>query len=467
MATIRKRKNSYQIRVSGGYDAHGKQIIHQKTWTPEKDLTARQIEKALQREVVLFEEQCEKGQFLDGSIKFERFSELWLKEHAEKQLRETTVFYYRKMLVPINAIIGHIKLDRIQPHHLLDCYSRLAAEGRKGGSYKPIIDFSAYIKENGLSKTELARRAELSKCVIDAICAQKSVAETSAVKVSQAIGKPLKEAFSPLSDGVTPLAGKTLLNYHRLISSILETAVKWQIILANPCSRIQPPKAERKEARCLDEHEAALILEKLEGEPLKYRTLFTLLLYTGMRRGEICGLAWNDIDMQSGIIDINKSSLYLPGKGVFDDQTKNVSSTRIIKVSRSVLALLQEYRAEQLKEMLEQGTAWQGERDGSCKVFTQSNGKPIHPHSVTLWFEKFVERHNLPSACVHSLRHTNASLMIAAGVDLRTVSKRLGHAQMSTTSNIYAHAIRTADEMAADTLDDILNPKASAGKRKA
>jgi integrase len=217
----------------------------------------------------------------------------------------------------------------------------------------------------------------------------------------------------------------------------------------------------------LDEHEAAIILEKLEGEPLKYRTLFTLLLYTGMRRGEICGLAWNDIDMQSGIIDINKSSLYLPGKGVFDDQTKNVSSTRIIKVSRSVLALLQEYRAEQLKEMLEQGTAWQGERDGNCKVFTQSNGKPIHPHSVTLWFEKFVDRHNLPSACVHSLRHTNASLMIAAGVDLRTVSKRLGHAQMSTTSNIYAHAIRTADEMAADTLDDILNPKASAGKRKA
>ncbi len=467
MATIRKRNNSYQIRVSGGYDAHGKQIIHQKTWTPDKDMTERQVEKALQREVVLFEEQCEKGQFLDGSIKFERFSELWLKEHAEKQLRETTVFHYRKMLVQINAIIGHIKLDRIQPHHLLDCYSRLEKEGRKGGTYKPIIDLGAYLKEQGISKAELARRADISKCVIDYICAQKSVAETSAVKVSQAIGKPLKEAFSPLSEGVTPLAGKTLLNYHRLISSILETAVKWQIILANPCSRVQPPKAERKEARYLDEQEAALILEKLQGEPLKYKTIITLLLYTGMRRGEICGLSWGDIDMQNGIIDIHKSSLYLPGKGVFDDKTKNASSTRIIKVSRSVLDLLKEYRAEQLKEMLEQGTAWQGDSEGGGKVFTQSNGKPIHPHSVTLWFEKFIERHNLPSVCIHSLRHTNATLMIAAGVDLRTVSKRLGHAQMSTTSNIYAHAIRLADEMAADTLDDILNPTANASKRKA
>lgn len=468
MATVRKRNGSYQIRVSGGYDAHGKQIVYQKTWKPEKGMTARQEEKALQREVILFEEQCANGQFLDGSVKFEIFADMWMKEYAEKQLRATTVFNYRKMLVPINAIIGHIRLERLQPHHLLDCYTKLQEEGRQtNSSYKPSIDFTAYLTEHSLSKSELSRRSGVSFQVIGSICANKSIAETSAIKVSKAIGMNLKEAFSPLSEETVPLSGKTVLNYHRLISSILETAVKWQVILSNPCARVQPPKAERKEARYLDDKEAMLILEKLEQEPLKYKTLFTLLLYSGMRRGEICGLTWNDVDMKSGVIDINKSSLYLPGKGVFDDQTKNITSTRSIKVPSFVIDQLQQLRKEQIKDIFEQGTAWEGKRDGCGKIFTQSSGKPIHPHSVTDWFEKFIARHDLPSACVHSLRHTNATLMIASGVDLRTVSKRLGHAQMSTTANIYTHAIRTADEMAADTLDNLLTPEIATDKKKA
>lgn len=466
MATIRKRNGSYQIRVSGGYDAHGKQIIYQKTWKPEKGMTERQEEKALQKETVLFEEQCARGQFLDGSIKFETFSEMWLKEYAEKQLRATTVFNYRKMLEPINANIGHLRLDRIQPHHLMTCYEKLE-QSRSNMTYRPIFDFNEYIISNGISKTELSRRAGVSFSVVGSVCANKSIAEATAEKLSKAVGMTLKTAFVPLSDTPEPLSGKTILNYHRLISSIMETAVKWQVILSNPCGRVQPPKAERKEARYLDDKEAILILEKLEEEPLKYRALFTLLLYSGMRRGEICGLTWNDLDVKNGIIDINKSSLYLPGKGVFDDQTKNASSERSIKIPSFVVELLQELRREQITEIFTLGTAWEGKSDGEGKIFTQSTGKPIHPHTVTDWFEKFIARHDLPSACVHSLRHTNATLMIASGVDLRTVSKRLGHAQMTTTANIYTHAIRTADEIAADTLGNILNPATAAKEKKA
>lgn len=459
MATIRKRNGSYQIRVSCGYDTNGKQIVHQKTWKPEKPMTAKQEEKELQRVAVLFEEQCSKGQFMDASMKFADFAAMWLKEYAEKQLRATTIYNYTNMLVPINEIIGHIRLDRIQPHHLLACYNKLQESGRqKGNTYKPAFDLTAYLQEKSLSKKEFSRCADVSFQVVASICAGRSVSEVSANKVSNTIGTELKNAFTPARETDTSLSGKTVLNYHRLISSILETAVKWQIIIANPCSRVQPPKAERKEARYLDDNEAMQILEKLEQEPLKYRTMFTLLLYSGMRRGEICGLTWADVDMKSGIIDINKSSLYLPGKGVFDDKTKNVTSTRSIKIPAFVIELLAEWKRDQTISMIQMGTAWIGERDESRKIFTQSNGKPIHPSSVTDWFEKFIEKYSLPSACVHSLRHTNATLMIASGVDLRTVSKRLGHAQMSTTANIYTHAIRTADEMAAETIDNILRP---------
>jgi integrase len=92
------------------------------------------------------------------------------------------------------------------------------------------------------------------------------------------------------------------------------------------------------------------------------------------------------------------------------------------------------------------------------RLFTQEDGKPIHPDTITGWFRDFIAKTDLPKISIHSLRHTNITLLIAAGVPLRTVSYRAGHAQTSTTANIYSHAICTADEMAAGALDDILTP---------
>ena len=455
MATITKRKGSYLIRVSCGYDTNGKQIIYSKTWKPDKVMTQKQEEKELQKIAVLFEEQCASGQYLDGSIKFSDFTKTWIEQYARKQLRATTIFNYELLLERVNAIIGHIRLDRLQPHHLLECYEKLQ-NTEKTMSFVPVIDFNKFISDNYNSKAHFSRECNVSNQVVASICSFRAISKACADKICDANNLPFKTAFKP-SEQAKTLSGKTLLNYHRLISSVLETAVKWQIIISNPCKRVSPPKAEKKEARYLDEKQAFEIIQALETEPLKYKTLFVLLLYSGMRRGEICGLSWADIDFRNGIIDINKSSLYLPEKGIFDDTTKNKSSMRSIKVPPFVIELLKDLRKEQLQEMFKQGTAWQGSRDAQEKIFTQANGKPIHPCSVTDWFEKFLERHNLPDISVHSLRHTNATLLIASGVDLRTVSKRLGHAQMTTTANIYTHAIRTADERASQVLDDMFS----------
>jgi integrase len=191
--------------------------------------------------------------------------------------------------------------------------------------------------------------------------------------------------------------------------------------------------------------------------------MITLFLYTGMRRGELCGLEWKDIDFNNGLIDINKSSLYLADKGVFQDDTKNFSSKRVIKVPDQALCLLKDYKQTQGSEKLKLGSKW----DEHGKIFTQWNGKPIHPDSVTGWFHDFIDRNRLPYISVHSLRHTNATLLIASGVDLRTVSKRLGHANMTTTGNIYTHAIQSADERAAEALGDILSPGSNKQEKKA
>lgn len=151
----------------------------------------------------------------------------------------------------------------------------------------------------------------------------------------------------------------------------------------------------------------------------------------------------------------------MPTKVYF--KTIQSSSKRVIKVPDQALSLLKEYKKAQGAEKMELGSKW----DEHGKIFTQWNGKPIHPDSVTGWFRDFIHRNNLPYVSIHSLRHTNATLLIASGVDLRTVSKRLGHANMTTTGNIYTHAIQTADERAAEVLGDILSPGASKGEKKA
>ena len=125
-----------------------------------------------------------------------------------------------------------------------------------------------------------------------------------------------------------------------------------------------------------------------------------------------------------------------------------------MKVSADVVTMLKAWRAEQSKQRLRMGDQWQD----SDRLFTAWNGAPIRPDVITAWFHKFVTKNGLPPIHIHSLRHTNATLLIAAGTNLTTVAARLGHANSTTTSKIYAHAIKSADQAAAEVLQDILHP---------
>ena len=115
--------------------------------------------------------------------------------------------------------------------------------------------------------------------------------------------------------------------------------------------------------------------------------------------------------------------------------------------------MLKEYRKWQIEQRFKAGSEW----IDTDRLFTQWNGLPIYPDTVTDWFSKFIKRNDLPYVTLHSLRHTNATLMIAEGMDVCVVSKRLGHASSSTTLNIYAHALQSKDKVAADSLENVLN----------
>lgn len=256
------------------------------------------------------------------------------------------------------------------------------------------------------------------------------------------------------------LSGNTANHYHRLISSMLGDAVKWQLIPSNPAEQVPPPKIERKRAPHYDEAQTAAMLEALATESLKYQVMINVAIFGGLRRGELMGLTWPDINFEEDTITINQASQYIPGTGSFTKPPKTDSSARTIKMPKATMSMLRTLKRVQSENILQCGELWQGDNE----VFTSDDGKRMHPDTITKWWRKFIKRHELPEMNFHGLRHTSATLLISEGISATNVSSRLGHASTSTTVNIYAHALKSKDQEAADRFDGMQREMASRTK---
>lgn len=291
-------------------------------------------------------------------------------------------------------------------------------------------------------------------------------------------------------------APKTIKHVHNLISSIFSMAIKWNIVTDNPCDRVVPPKqipacdkvkyftveqteifiglldqrytsTYRSHDRIDDTGIAYHVDEYTETRtvPTQFKLFYLLAIYCGMRRGEILALEWSDLDFSNNSISITKSTTIANGKPI-TKTPKTKASIRKISVPAFLMELARNYRREQLQYRLSLGSEWVGEN----YVFIQANGKQMHPDTPYNKFKSIIRCYNahiikeeekLPEISLHGLRHTSATLMISQNVDIRTVSNRLGHAQTSTTLDIYSHALQKMDEQASSALDTLLNHKIS------
>lgn len=455
MATVKKRGKSYQIRCYDAYDVHGKQVERTMTWHPPEGMSEKRAEKEAQHQAALFEEQVRNGLVAEEKVKFSVFAERWFNDYAVTQLRPRTLNRYKDLMRRIEPEIGHLYLDKIRPGHLIALYKKLALP-QKAVHYRSKADIKAYVQDQGMTQKELAGRAGISVRVMYALSHGDNISASSAKKLAAALGPDAKRLLAPVKEELC-LSNKTILHYHRLISSMLHTAVYWQLIPANPAERVQPPKVGRQKALFLDDRQSIRLLELLQDAPMPYRTAITMLLFTGMRRGELLGLKWSDINFEVSTINIERSLLYLSEQGLFEDDTKTDGSHRVIKVPQTAMQVLAEYQKWQQKQRLLMGTAW----GNSDYVFTTSEGQTMRPDTLTNWFHAFIIKTDLPPIHLHSLRHTNATLQIANGVPLTTVASNLGHADSSTTTKIYAHAIQSAAAASAEMMDHLLNPVGS------
>lgn len=355
MASVEKRGNSYRIKVSCGYKTDGKQVTQKMTWTPDPNMTEKQVEKELQRQVVLFEEECRRGQVV-SAVKFEAFAEEWFEEYAKLNLKSTTYTRQRQLTKRVYAAIGHIRLDRLTTREIQKFINSLTQDG-----------------------------------------------------VNENTGKPLSR--------------KTMIHYLSFISTVIDYAIKMNMISDNPCRRVTIPKGSKKERKILTIEETEEFFKLLKTAPLKYQAFFTLDIYSGMRRGEMLGLEWKDIDFQTGVIHIQRTSNYTKAKGIYTDTTKTENSVRFVKVPMEIVEVLLLYKKEQDEERIKLDSKWH-ETD---RLFVKYDGQHMNPQTPYGWLKEFCEKNNFPFYGIHQFRHLHTNLLIGAGIDPTTVSGILGN----------------------------------------
>lgn len=388
MASISQKPNgTYLVRISCGKDDFGRPINRSKVFKPSKpNLSFQKLNKELNEFIRAFESEVLSGEYSTkkASLTVAKFSEEYLDVKRTSLSPNTMVFYEKVIDEYIIPLFGKMKLNELKTYHVQKFIQFLATDK---GRYDG--------KEGHISASTVKR-------------------------------------------------------YTTVLRSMLTMAYKLEYMDDDIglSRRLEFPKESDVEVEVYTFEEVKTILESLKEEPINIKFIIELALYTGLRRGEIVGLKWSDIDIEKKTLSV-KRSIYKPhGEKAREKAPKSKSSIRTIGIPNCLIPTLLEYKANQEIHASYMGDKW----NSLGYVFTEIDGQVMNPHTPTKQFSKFLKRHNIRHLKFHGLRHTSATLLLASGCDIKTVSTRLGHSDIDTT-NIYVHCLESVDMMAANTFD--------------
>lgn len=410
MASIRPRKNkqgeitSYAIRVNRGRDTDGKQLKpYTMSWNRPDGWSDKAAQRELARVAGQFEADCSAGRILtkeQRAARVEAERQAAEKKQRELEQRVTLRKYANEVFMPrksatfsenarasytqtlerIFKYLGDMKLEEIRPY-----------------------DIAGFLL--ALQTTERVQSSKDKKCVTTE----------------------------------KPLSFSTIIKHYTVLHGVLRMAYMDDLIPVNPMDKVERPKQRKgeqsAEVEALTVEEAKRLLVCLGKEPLQWQALIRLMLDTGCRRGEICGLKWSCVDFIENQITIENNLQYSSDKGVYNTSPKG-GKARVVDVDENIMHLLKELKES--RKLLD--------INGYC--FLSADGTAMHPQTPTRYMEKFGQRYGFPGLHPHMLRHTAASIAITHGADIASVSAKLGHADKSTTLDMYTHADRASMERA-------------------
>ena len=252
------------------------------------------------------------------------------------------------------------------------------------------------------------------------------------------------------ADGKGGLSAKTVLHIHRLLREALQHAVKWQVLARNPADAVEPPRPQRYNPPVLSPEEVRRLLTKAADKPSG--AIIHTAVMSGLRRGELLGLRWRDVDLDAGLLHVVQSAQWLPGQGWSFRQPKTHHGRRPVALAPATVEVLREHRRRQLKDRLALGEAY---RDHDL-VFATPLGTPIDTSNLRRAWDRIVNAAGLPHLRFHDIRHVHATLMLAGGVHPKVVAERLGHANVGITLDTYSHVLPNLQAQAATALERLL-----------
>lgn len=425
MASIKERNGSYQITVSCGRDIYGKKLIETTTYTPDPSLTPKKRQKAVEEFARQFEADIKNGIAMDGrKITLKEFTDRWLKEYASQKLQPGTVEKYKAELEDkILPVIGHLKLSELRPATLNATFVAMTKDGaRRDG------------KHGGYSRATIKKTQDVLSSVLRTAMEWEIIEKNPMDKV-----RSVGECAADKVEFFTPEQASLFLDYIE-----------------------KPYKVKTKGHKRTDDTGIEYSVgdyERTKEIPEQIRVLFNLAIYGGLRKGELLALEWSDIDFDNDTVTVSKAVSVVAGEQI-TKEPKTKTSRRTVSIPHFLTQRIKVMKHERLKYQLSIGDYWQG----ADWLFIQENGKQMSYSTPYSAFQDTITRYNadkkpdkqLPAIPFHGLRHTSATLLIASKQDVRTVSSRLGHAQASTTMNIYAHALQETDRKAANALENML-----------
>lgn len=393
MASIDKRgENSYRFTVYLPKDAQGKYPRHTKTITINEKMSPKKLEEYLNGEYLKF-----KNEVLSGN-------------------------YIQVQNMTLNAFVQ-------------EWYSKYASK---------------------LAQTTYGNhQRKLDKHILPVI------GHMEMNKITEMMLINLLDNLERKDDKAGELSFHSKQDVYRTLQSLFKYAHKWKVISHNPMKNVDKPKPndteyEREDLQVYDEEETAQLMELIQGELPHWRIMFSLALAAGLRRAELLGLQWNDVDFVNNQIEI-KTTIVLTKDGPHIKKTKTRTSRRLVTLPQSMMEELRNYRKQWVKDKLQTGDRWlENEYEW---VFCNETGKHLYPSSPTNKWSKMLKKNKFRYIRLHDLRHTSASLLIAQGVHAKIISERLGHSDISVTMNTYGHAFKSADRAAADKLESIFSRK--------
>ena len=381
--TTKAGRDYYEITVSRGRSLPR---LFSRWYVPE-GWSQRAIDRELAKVAAEFERQCKAGEVVSRREKRQQEAQ----EAAEAEKIQTVRQYAERVFMPAKAVT-------------MSENSRASFQSALNTWIYPAI---------GNTKLPDVSPADLSALLLEIQAAGKSHA--TAVKVYTVLHTLFKMAY--LADEIP----------------------------RNPMDKVARPvprkdEIRETEAQALTVDELRAVLEALETEPLKWRALVHVLIDTGCRRGECCGLKWEDVDLEGRVLTIRRNLCYTPARGVYVDTPKS-GKVREVDIGPETAALLEALRGQS--------------KDGY--VFTQENSvEPMHPQSPTRYLKKLSAKCDVPDLHPHKLRHTFASVAITAGADVASVSEALGHSDKAVTLRMYTHADAESRKRAAQLFRDAI-----------